>query len=66
MLSYKDHGLLLCEIHVLRQKAAAVLPGSVHRDFVEDVNDLLDIRGGIQRQMKVVERIQWAYAKWLR
>ena len=66
MLSYKDHGLLLCEVHVLRQRAAAVLPGEIHREFLEDVNDLLDIRYGVQRQIKVVERIQWAYAKWLR
>jgi nuclear-control-of-ATPase protein 2 len=66
MLSYKDHGLLLCEVQVLRQKAAAVLPGNIHREFLEDIKDLIDIRAGIQRQMKVVERIIWAYAKWLR
>ncbi|KAF7508790.1 hypothetical protein GJ744_008667 [Endocarpon pusillum] len=66
MLSYKDHGLLLCEVHVLRQRAAAVLPSDIHREFLEDLSDLLDIRYGVQRQMKVVERIQWAYAKWLR
>jgi nuclear control of ATPase protein 2 len=66
MLSYKDHGLLLCEVQVLREKAAAVLPGNIHREFLEDLKDLMDIRAGIQRQMKVVERITWAYAKWLR
>ena len=66
ILPYKDHGLLLCEVHVLRQRAAAVLPGEIHREFLEDVNDLLDIRFGVQRQMKVLERLQWAYAKWLR
>jgi nuclear control of ATPase protein 2 len=66
MLSYKDHGLLLCEVHVLRQRGAAALPGEIQREFLEDVDDLLDIRYGIQRQVKVVERIQWAYARWLR
>ena len=66
MLSYKDHGLLLCEVQVLLENAAALLPGNIHRDFLEDVKDLMDIRAGIQRQMKVVERITWAYAKWLR
>ena len=66
MLSYKDHGLLLCEVHVLRQRAAAVLPGNVHREFLEDVGDLIDIRMGIERQLQVVNRLQWAYAKWLR
>ena len=66
MLSYKDHGLLLCEVHVLRQRVAAVLPGSILREFLEDLNDLLNIRIGVDRQVKVVERIQWAYGKWLR
>jgi nuclear-control-of-ATPase protein 2 len=66
ILSYKDHGLLLCEVQVLREKAAAVLPGNIHREFLEDVKDLIDIRAGVQRQMQAVERITWTYAKWLR
>jgi nuclear control of ATPase protein 2 len=64
MLSYKDHGLLLCEIHVLRQRAALVLPGNVQREFLEDIDDLIDIRIGVERQIKVVNRIRWTYAKW--
>jgi nuclear-control-of-ATPase protein 2 len=66
MLSYKDHGLLLCEVQLLRERATAVLPGNVLREFVEDVNDLIDIRNGVKKQVRVVERIQWAYSKWLR
>ena len=66
MLSYKDHGLLLCEIHVLRSHARKVLPGETHREFLEDVNDLADIRMGIGRQREVVKRIRWAYSRWLR
>ncbi|ETN42871.1 uncharacterized protein HMPREF1541_02029 [Cyphellophora europaea CBS 101466] len=65
ILSYKDHGLLLCEGHVLRQRAVKVLPGNVQREFLEDFNDLMDIRMGIDRQIKVLERIQWVYSKWL-
>lgn len=66
MLSYKDNGLLLCEIHVLRQTVAKLLPGNVLRDFLEDINDLMNIRQGVDRQLKVVERLQWAYGKWLK
>ncbi|KAI9700640.1 MAG: Nuclear control of ATPase protein 2 [Candelina mexicana] len=66
MLSYKEHGLLLCEIHVLRQNAQRVLPGDIHREFLEEVDDLVDIRMGVNRQLKVVERMRWAYARWLR
>ena len=65
MLSYKEHGLLLCEVHVLRQKAAKVLPGVFYQDFLEEVNDLIELRTGVERQLRVVERIRWAYAKYL-
>lgn len=66
LLTYKDHGLLLCEVHVLRQRAMAVIPGSIQREFLEDLDDLMDIRNGVEKQIRVVERIQWAYGKWLR
>ncbi|RMZ87385.1 hypothetical protein DV736_g5390, partial [Chaetothyriales sp. CBS 134916] len=66
LLSYKDHGLLLCEVNVLRRRAALVLPGNVQREFFEDLNDLMDIRIGVARQIKVLERIRWAYSKWFR
>ena len=66
MLSYKDHGMLLCEIHILRQKAQHVLPGEIYNEFLEDVSDLVDLRAGVERQTRVVERLRWAYSKWLR
>lgn len=64
-LFYKDHGLLLCEVHVLRQLASRILPGRVFHDFLEEVDDLVDIRTGVAKQRKVVKRMRWAYAKWL-
>lgn len=66
MLTYKDHGLLLCEVHVLRRRAQKLFPGEIEREFLEDVNELADIRIGVERQLKVVERIRWAYGRWLR
>jgi nuclear-control-of-ATPase protein 2 len=65
MLSYKEHGLLLCEVHVLRQNGQHVIPSEIYREFLEEINDLVDIRTGVDRQLKVVERIRWAYSKWL-
>lgn len=65
MLSYKDHGLLLCEVHVLRTRSQRLFPGEVEREFLEDVDELGNISIGIERQRKVIERIRWAYAKWL-
>jgi len=59
MLSFKDHGLLLCEIHVLWGMAQKVLPRAIMSDFVEEVHDLENIRNGVYAQMKVLERIRW-------
>ncbi|KAI1495644.1 ATP synthase regulation protein NCA2 [Biscogniauxia marginata] len=65
LLSYKDHGLLLCEVHVLRRLAHEVLPADVERDFLEDLDDLANLKG-IQSQLRALDRIRWAYSKWLR
>lgn len=65
VLSYKDHGLLLCEVHVLRSLASKLMPRSTEKDFLEDLDDLANIRG-IQVQAKALERLRWAYARWLK
>jgi nuclear control of ATPase protein 2 len=65
MLSYKDHGLLLCELHILRSNAKKLFPGEIEREFLEDVNELGNISIGVERQLKALERIRWAYGKWL-
>lgn len=65
MLSYKDHGMLLCEVHLLRQRAQRTLPGEINNELLEEINDLIDLRTGVERQGRVVERIRWAYSKWL-
>ena len=58
-LNYKEHGLLLCEVHVLREDARAVLNRTLWGDFVADLEELVDVRGGVKKQLKVVERIRW-------
>ncbi|TKX26470.1 hypothetical protein C1H76_1434 [Elsinoe australis] len=63
-LYYKDHGLLLCEVHVLRQEARKGMPDQVYREFCEEVEELVDVRNGVKRQKSVVERIRWAYGRW--
>ncbi|KAK1967374.1 ATP synthase regulation protein NCA2 [Colletotrichum sublineola] len=64
LLSYKDHGLLLCEVHVLRSLMQGVLPRDRQREFIEDLDDLANLKG-IQVQVRALDRIRWAYAKWL-
>jgi nuclear control of ATPase protein 2 len=65
ILSYKDHGLLLCEVHILRNLVRRILPRDIEREFLEDLDDLANIKG-IQVQVRALERIRWAYSKWLR
>lgn len=59
VLTYKEHGLLLCEVHVLREFAKKALPTGVWSEFVEDVEDLVDVRRGVKNQFRVLERIKW-------
>ncbi|KAH8802820.1 ATP synthase regulation protein NCA2-domain-containing protein [Xylogone sp. PMI_703] len=66
ILSYKDHGLLLCEVQVLRERAHILFPGEIEREFLEDVGDLCNITTGIPTQLRVLERIRWGYSKWFR
>ncbi|KAL5384206.1 hypothetical protein PMIN06_011786 [Paraphaeosphaeria minitans] len=63
---YRDHGLLLCEVHLLRQEASRVLPRRMFHDFLQEIDELVKIQSGLQRQQKVVERIRWAYSRWFR
>jgi len=65
IISEENHGLLLCETHLLRRRATLVLPRNIMREFLEDLDDLLDVKQGINRQVQVLRRIEWVYAKWL-
>ncbi|KND93084.1 Nuclear control of ATPase protein 2 [Tolypocladium ophioglossoides CBS 100239] len=65
VLSYKDHGLLLCEVHVLRSLTGKLMPRDVGKEFLEDLDDLANMKG-IQVQAKALDRIRWAYARWLK
>jgi nuclear control of ATPase protein 2 len=39
-------------------------PRTVLNDFLIDVEELTDIKAGLQRQREVVDRIVWGYQKW--
>ena len=65
MLSYKDHGLLLCEVHQLRSLADGLLPRDINKEFLEDLDDLANVKG-ISVQAKALDRIRWAYGRWLK
>lgn len=64
MISYRDHGLLLSEVHVLRRLAHRSLPADVEKEFIEDVDELATLKG-LHVQIRALDRIRWAYAEWL-
>lgn len=66
LLSYKDHGLLVTEVHILRNlvRSGGLMPREVEGEFLEDLDDLANVKG-IQIQVRALERIRWAYARWL-
>lgn len=63
VLSSKDHGLLICDAEVLLRKGRVALKSSDLRDFQTDVQDLINIHRGVDRQLEVLERIRWVYLK---
>ncbi|KAI0447435.1 ATP synthase regulation protein NCA2 [Xylaria telfairii] len=65
VLPYKDHGLLIAEVHVLRRLAPKIIPADIEKDFLEDLDDVANLRG-VQYQQRALDRIRWAYAKWLK
>lgn len=65
-LSSPKHGLLVCAVErLVRRSEMARFPSTVMHNFREDVVDLLDTSGGVARQEKVLQRIQWTYAKYI-
>lgn len=66
LLSYKDHGLLVTEVHILRNlvRDGRLMPGEIEGEFLEDLDDLANVKG-ISIQVRALERIRWAYSRWL-
>ncbi|KAJ5175502.1 uncharacterized protein N7482_001379 [Penicillium canariense] len=60
-VSYKESGRLICEAEDLLQKIKTVLGGIQYQEFREDIQDLLDVQSGVDKQLRVVERMRWAY-----
>ncbi|CAK7227744.1 Nuclear control of ATPase protein 2 [Sporothrix curviconia] len=65
ILSYKHRGLLVCEVHVLRNLSQGLLPGDVEKEFLEDVDDMLNGKT-VDKQRLALDRVRWAYSRYLR
>jgi len=65
LLSYKHHGFLLCEAHVLRNLAVKLMPRDIADEFLEDLSDLEKMKA-ISVQDKASARLTGPhYMRWL-
>ncbi|KUI56863.1 Nuclear control of ATPase protein 2 [Cytospora mali] len=66
ILGYKDRGLLVTEVAILRSLVSQgkLMPREIEGEFLEDLNDMASGKG-IQVQIRALERVRWAYSKWL-
>ncbi|CAK7263102.1 Nuclear control of ATPase protein 2 [Sporothrix epigloea] len=64
ILSYKHRGLLVCEVHVLRKVSQGLFPGDVEKEFLQDVDEMLNGKT-VDKQRLALDRVRWAYGRYL-
>ncbi|KAL4877248.1 ATP synthase regulation protein NCA2-domain-containing protein [Aspergillus karnatakaensis] len=62
-LTYRDHGLLICNAEIILHKARSMLKGRDLRAFQDDISDLLNEHRA-DKQLHIAERMAWTYSKW--
>lgn len=64
-LSFKDHGLLLCEVNKVRKMSKGLLPRDIERNYLKDLEDVSNHASGLNLQTTALNRIRKTYGKWL-
>lgn len=59
LLTFRDQGLLLCEVYLLQEYAKKVLPRDELGGFTEEMEEMAEIRRGIERQRRIGKRVRW-------
>ncbi|KAJ5964629.1 uncharacterized protein N7479_004505 [Penicillium vulpinum] len=60
-VAYKDYGQLICEAEDLLQHVKIISGSMQYQEFREDIQDLLNVQNGVDKQLRVIERMRWAY-----
>ncbi|CDM26702.1 hypothetical protein CBS147339_8698 [Penicillium roqueforti] len=60
-VAYKDAGQLICEAEALLQHVKMISGSMQYEEFREDIQDLLNVQNGVDKQLRVIERMRWAY-----
>ncbi|SPO05987.1 related to NCA2 protein [Cephalotrichum gorgonifer] len=63
-MTYEQIGNLLCQVHILRETVPASMPKDTRRDFLLDLDDLVNLRV-VPFQRRTMDDIAFTYAKWL-
>jgi nuclear-control-of-ATPase protein 2 len=58
---YKDAGQLICEAEALLLHVKVIFGSMQYEEFREDIQDLLNVQDGVDKQLRVIERMRWAY-----
>ncbi|CAP91627.1 Nuclear control of ATPase protein 2 [Penicillium rubens] len=58
---YKDAGQLICEAEALLLHVRVIFGSMQYEEFREDIQDLLNVQDGVDKQLRVIERMRWAY-----
>ncbi|KAJ5788087.1 hypothetical protein N7457_003077 [Penicillium paradoxum] len=58
---YKVSGQLICEAEALLQHVKPIFGRMQYEEFREDLQDLLNVQNGVNNQLRVIERMRWAY-----
>ncbi|KAI9669621.1 MAG: Nuclear control of ATPase protein 2 [Alyxoria varia] len=61
-MGYEEFGSLVHESTILRDMAEHALPKMKFQEFLDDMDELMDRRVGVENQRDVLRRIRWAYA----
>ncbi|KGO70964.1 Nuclear control of ATP synthase 2 [Penicillium italicum] len=60
-IAYKDSGQLICEAEALLEHVKIISGRMQYEEFREDIQDLLNVQNGVDKQLRVIERMRWAY-----
>ena len=60
-ITYRDSGQLICEAEALLQHVKTISNSMQYQEFREDIQDLLNVQDGVDKQLRVVERMRWVY-----
>ena len=61
-MGYEDFGSLVQEATILQERAQHIFSKMKFQEFLDDMDELMDRKVGVDNQRDVLRRIRWAYS----